>query len=155
MSVRNTVTLNDDSVVKTFTHKQHYLAEVYAYTKLRYATPKLLDHDPQRLTITVERLPTAAQLTWWKPLDLLTDLLKRIHADGVNHCDVHVENIVCEPVKGPLLIDWELHTRNVNQHSYDLYGPQTSRVPQPYGQRGPAMWIGTQHPKSVGVAWKQ
>lgn len=155
MSLRNTITETETQVVKRFTHRDHYLLEVSAYRDFAWAAPRLLLQNDVDLSIVVERLPTAEQLTWWKPAESLRKLLQRLHDFGVNHRDVHVGNIVCDPVRGPLLIDWELHTRNVGKVSYDLHGPKKSGVQQPAGQRGAPMWWGAKHERAVGLRWEQ
>jgi len=153
MSIRNTVTLADDHAVKQFTFEEHYRTELSAYQSLPWATPRLIGSDETSLTIYVELLPTAEQLSWWKPRESLRKLLTRLHEAGINHRDLHVGNVVCDPHRGPLLIDWEHHTRNVGPMSYDLHGPSLSGVDQPSGQRGIPMWWGAKHKRAIGVRW--
>jgi len=153
MSVRNTITMFDDYVAKQFTFEEHYRAELSAYTGLPWATPNLIGYDDTTLTIYTQKLATAEQLTWWRPQNSLRKLLTRLHEAGVNHRDVHVGNVLCDPHRGPVLIDWEHHTRNVGLVSYDLYGPDKSGVPQPEGQRGGPMWWDAKHKRAIAVRW--
>jgi len=153
MSIRNNISVSEDTVVKSFTYRDHYNLEVSAYRDFAWAAPRLLHADDIKMTIVVERLVTAEELKTWHPRESLRKLLQRLHDFGVNHRDVHVGNVVRHPTRGPLLIDWEHHTRNVGPFSFDLYGPDKSGVSQPEGQRGIPMWWDAKHKRALGVAW--
>mgnify|MGYP001384190172 CR=1 FL=1 len=58
----------------------------------------------------------------------LLDCVRRLHALGICHQDLHVDNVVVDGVR-PLLIDFELALRTSRANPcYDLVGP-TSGVP--------------------------
>lgn len=155
MSSRNKVQFQECVVHKQFIDNPELLQkELHFYQLVPWAAPKLIHAGDDCLII--ERLTPASKLPLWKPIDELYDLLKRIHNAGVNHRDVHIGNIVCHPVDGPLLIDWEHATDQVESESYDLVGPASGVEPLKghNGDPGQPMWIGSDHRLSIKRQWK-
>jgi hypothetical protein len=155
MSRRAVIEVGPELTVKRFAPEFKHLAaqEAAFYRLVPYACPALMEEGTDYLVL--ETLEPALSLPDWKPLDEMLALLTRLHLEGrVNHRDVHLGNILRHPTRGPVLIDWEHATTLVRSTSYDSHGPVASLTPQPPGQRGGPMWIGSTHPKSVGVAWR-
>ena len=63
--------------------------------------------------------------------EAIRDLLLAAHETGLCHRDVHIDNIVLSDNGRPLLIDPAYATASVNEHCYDLEGPEPSGVSVP------------------------
>ena len=132
---------------------QRYENEVFAYTELSWATPKLDGHNPlwleaERLTPLTD-IPPQYSVKYRQPLRAL---LQRLHDSGWWHRDVSVDNVVIHPVRGPLLIDWEWLTPATSNVSYDLYGAKIAQSDNPFPiegddtEEGAHWWSGSRAP---------
>lgn len=131
--------------ITTKTYKSPALAKAEAgwYLRVPWATPRLLDFDG--LTLTIETRHAGTAFPHWRPADQLRELLSALHAEGVHHRDVHLRNVVKGKHGVPLLIDWETAIDYPSEYSYDLWGPDLSRVPVPeiHTRHLPAWWGST------------
>jgi Phosphotransferase enzyme family len=76
------------------------------------------------------------------------DLLRAVHEQmDFCHRDVHIGNIVVTEDERPLLIGPKWTAPSVNDHCYDLEGPNPSGVPIPEIQ------LNQGHPADKGVWW--
>lgn len=140
------------------TFKRHRTAEAASaeaswYEQLPWACPPLLDIDG-RLLVIGTCTPYVRCPPSWRPVTALAELLKRLHAEGVHHRDVHVRNLVRDQDGRPLLIDWETAVRQPSDLSYDLYGPDASGVPvPPIHARHTPQWWGSPQKMSIKSQW--
>lgn len=152
MARRATVSIRDGCVVKTYRDPEGAQREADWYRRLPWAAPQLLDHQPGVLVI--EYRPTAQACPTWRPVAELETLLEKIHAEGVHHRDVHVQNVVCGEDDQPLLIDWETAIWHPSPLSYDLHGPEASGVAIPDIHAGlTPQWLGSAQTMSITRRW--
>lgn len=130
--------------------------EVEAYQAMPWATPRLDCYgegwlETERCTPILELLPEQT-LKYREPL---RDLVKKVNTAGWWHCDISLENVVIHPVRGVLLIDWEMATRAKSEVSYDLYGARAAGVSddvwEPHQPDG--VWWGGPWPLCPGPYW--
>lgn len=140
---KHTVTLEQGSILKTFTAPEACRRELEAYRLVPWAAPKLLSHEDMRIRLE----PCGVRLKRRHEPEL-RNLLEKIHAAGINHRDAHVGNVVVHRERGPLLIDWEHSTTSIGAVSYDLHGPEVSGVPDSEWHIGPPMWWSAPHKRS-------
>jgi len=147
--------------VKTYHDPPAARTEANWYLKVGglYA-PELIDYDPHRGRI-VMRTGLAVQ---HPRVDELYAMLRDMEARGIHFRDVWPGNLVT--IDGSLyLIDWEtaIHVTNPARPSYDLYGPQVSKLAVPdihaaiRSRRSPngyQMWWGSDHPCSIKSMWR-
>lgn len=153
MARRATIEINADLVIKTYDDPELAKAEAEWYRRVPWATPTLLDFDGNRLMI--ERMIPAVELPGWRPVGEMRQLLGLLHGEGIHHRDVHLKNIVCGRDGQPLLIDWETAIERPARLSYDLWGPDESRVPIPliHTRLIPAWW-GSREKWSIKNQWE-
>ncbi|GAF89737.1 unnamed protein product [marine sediment metagenome] len=143
--------IGPQTTTKTYLNPHDALTEIAYYQQVPWACPTLLDADPQagQLVIATGQPATIADA------DGLLELLEHLSSAHIHHRDVWVGNVISTP-DGPKLIDWECGLYQVAP-SYDLHGPETSGVPIPSIHTalgtGYAMWIGSDHPKSIENMW--
>jgi hypothetical protein len=144
MGDRARVAVLPDRTTKTYKIPSLAAAEASWYRRVPWATPRLLDFDGLKLTIETRHAGTA--FPHWRPADALRELLSALHAEGIHHRDVHLRNVVKGKHGVPLLIDWETAIECPAEYSYDLWGPDFSRVPVPDVHRRllPAWWGSTE-----------
>jgi hypothetical protein len=143
MGDRARVAVLPDHTTKTYKIPSLAAAEAEWYRRVPWATPRLLDFDGLKLTIETRHAGTA--FPHWRPADALRELLSALHAEGIHHRDVHLRNVVKGKHGVPLLIDWETAIEQPAEYSYDLWGPDVSRVPVPtiHARHIPAWWGST------------
>jgi hypothetical protein len=118
--------------------------EVEAYKALPWATPRLSCSgdgwlEMERCTPLLDLLPRQT-LKYREPL---RELVKAVNAAGWWHRGVTLDNVVVHPVRGVLLIDWEISCRAESDVSYDLYGARAAGTPETRGQHQPdGVWWG-------------
>lgn len=137
---------------KVFDDGRRTAHEESFYRLVPWAAPELVGRFGS--TLIMETLAPARDLVGEPPVAELRALLERLHAAGVYHRDVSLPNVVLHPVRGPLLVDWELATRGRGRASYDLEGPSRSgiAVPPEHRTQG-AQWWGAGKRDSMGAVW--
>ncbi|WP_324192170.1 phosphotransferase [Nocardia puris] len=150
---RATLVVHRDHTVKTYRHPSMAAAEIAWYQRAPWATPALIDADPETGRLVIATHPPAGDS--YRPVTELAELLDALAAEHIHHRDVHPGNILAGPA-GPLLIDWETAT-HVVAPSYDLWGPDISGVPVPdihTALRTPyVMWWASPHRASIRERW--
>src|SRR5690606_41561376 len=103
------VDLRPTTVHKVYPEHLRFKAqhEIFVYTELDWATPKLLYSgegwlETERLT-TILELPKDLSRKYEKPL---RDLVRAVNDAGFWHCEVCLLNWVMHPMLGSLLIEW-------------------------------------------------
>ena len=153
MNRRATVRVAPGRTLKKHGTAEAASAEAAWYERVPWAAPRLLDIDGRMLLIET-CVPYVRCPPSWRPAADLAALLRRLHAEGIHHRDVHVANLVCDRDGHPLLIDWETAIYRPAPLSYDLCGPDASGVPAPaIHARHTPQWWGSPQKMSIRSQW--
>lgn len=149
---RAVIRVGPEVTIKSHVDAAAAAAEAGWYERVPWAAPRLLAvHGPD---LHLQTLPVAAHLHTWRPVEQLRALLERLHGEGIHHRDVHVRNLVRGEGDEPLLIDWETAIHQPSPRSYDLHGPDASRVPVPHIHAGlTPQWWGSAQQSSIAKRW--
>jgi tRNA A-37 threonylcarbamoyl transferase component Bud32 len=99
----------------------------------------VIEGEPTRVRLLTIRMRCFTRLRTWletaspehqhELARSLLECVRRLHALGICHQDLHVDNVVVDGAR-PLLIDFELALRtSPDKPCYDLVGPAASGVP--------------------------
>lgn len=146
---------------KTYHDPLHATSEIDWYLKVSglYA-PELIDYDRSQGRLVMRTGLAVQHPHTFELYRMLRDMEER----GIHHRDVWPGNLVT--VDGGLyLIDWEtaICVTNPSRPSYDLYGPQVSKLAVPdihariRSRRSPngyQMWVAADHPDSIKSMWR-
>lgn len=149
---RASVRVGPQQTIKRYRTPEAAEAEAAWYQRVPWAAPRLLDAAGRSLVLETctpyVRCPPS-----WRPARELAELLRRVHAEGIHHRDVHVGNLV-RADDGLLLIDWETAIWQPSDLSYDLHGPEASGVPVPeIHARHTPQWWGSPQKMSIKSQW--
>lgn len=152
MARRAVVQVGRTRTVKRYRSTEAAAAEAAWYQRVPWAAPRLLGLDGP--TLVLETCVPAQHLPAWRPVAELHALLRRLHAEGFHHRDVHIRNLVSGPGGNVLLIDWETAVHQPSGLSYDLHGPDASGVPVPDIHAGMTpQWWGSPQRMSIRSQW--
>lgn len=153
MARRAVVSVGPRRTTKRHRSPEAARAEAAWYERVPWAAPRLLAVEGSTLVLET-CTPQARCDPGWRPVRELHELLRRLHAAGVHHRDVHVRNLVRDTDGRVLLIDWETALRQPSAVSYDLYGPEASGVPVPeLHARHTPQWWGSPQRMSIRSQW--
>lgn len=136
--------------------RERWQREIYAYTNLEFATPRLDCWgdgwlEMERCTPILDLGPERSR----KYRDPLRRLVERVHEAGWWHCDVALVNVVIHPARGPLLIDWENLRPRTSSISYDLYGAGPAGIEPAWEvEGGNGVWWGGPWSMCPGRYWQ-
>lgn len=149
---RATVIVGADVTIKQ--HKDVRSAENEArwYRIVPWAAPQLIHYTGR--TLIIETLPTCWSLKDWQPAQEVAELIRRLHAEGIHHRDVHPGNIVRSRAGRPLFIDWETAVRQPTDVSYDLAGPVSGvSAPEEHQKADYSQWWHSPSSCSLAKVW--
>ena len=153
MPPRALVRVGPQRTIKRYRTPAEAHAEAAWYGRVPWASPRLLAVDGATLVLET-CTPQVRCGPDWRPVAELHELLRRLHAEGIHHRDVHVRNLVRGHHGEVLLVDWETAIHRPTPRSYDLHGPDVSGVPVPdiHARHTPQWWASPQR-YSIRSQW--